>query len=186
MRKRLGKMQAERDDANHEKYSCKGYFPIAVVVRHDDLRLHGHTLAGHGLPNIHLGVIHNGIRDPGFIGQADGRVPFGLVVVFPHLVVQRFSAGADTLADDVAELEVLLIDDTLRPVDDRHLDCVILTADVTGYKLQLDPQVIIQFCQHGFPDEFGILEHVLVIKHLAHFFFKEVHCYFSLPPIRMV
>ena len=57
--------------------------------------LHGHTLAGHGLPHIHLGVIHNGIRDPGFIGQADGSVPFGLVVVLPHMVVQRLSAGAD-------------------------------------------------------------------------------------------
>ena len=121
MRKRLGKMQAERDDANHEKYSCKGYFPIAVVVRHDDLRLHGHTLAGHGLPHIHLDVIHNCISNPCLVGQANGRVPFGLVVVFPHMVVQRLSAGADAFADDVAELEVLLVHHTLGPVDNGHL-----------------------------------------------------------------
>lgn len=93
---------------------------------------------------IHLSVIHHGVCDPGLVGQADGRVPFGLVVL-PHIVVQRFSARADALADDVAELEVLLIDHTLRPVDDGHLYGVILTTDVAGDELQLDPQVIIEF-----------------------------------------
>ena len=96
-------------------------------------------MAGHGLPYIHLGVIHNGISDPGFIGQADGSVPFGLVVVLPHMVVQRLSAGADAFADDIAELEVLLVHHTPGPVDDGHLHGVVLTADVTGDELQLDP-----------------------------------------------
>ena len=106
---------------------------------HGDLRLHGHTLAGHGLPHIHLGIVHNRISDPRLIGQADGRVPFGLIVVLPHMVVQRLSAGADAFADDVAELEVLLVHHTLGPVDDGHLYGVVLTADVTGDELQLDP-----------------------------------------------
>ena len=30
-------------------------------------------------------LIPKGISDPGFIGQADGSVPFGLVVVIKHL-----------------------------------------------------------------------------------------------------
>ncbi len=42
-------------------------------------------------------------------------------------------------------------------------------------ELELDPQVIIQLCQHCLSDEFGIMEDVIVLKHLAHFFFKEVH-----------
>ena len=142
-------MQAERDDANQEKYSCEGYFPIAVVVRHDNLRLHGHTLAGHGLPHIHFCVIHNSISDPGFVGQADGGVPFGLVVVLPHMVVQRLSAGADAFADDVAELEVLLVHHTLGPVDDGHLHGVVLTADMACNELEFDPQMVTASC--GFP-----------------------------------
>lgn len=148
-----------------------------IALRSGTILLHGGT--GHRLVQVHGGIVQHGVSDACLVGPADGRVPFGLVIVLPHMVIQRLSAGADAFADDIAELEVLLVHHTLGPVDDGHLYGVVLTADMACNELELDPQIFIQFRQHGFADELGIVEDVVVIKHLAHFFFKEVH-YFLL------
>lgn len=134
-------------------------------------------MSGHRLILIHGGIVQHDVSDAGLVGQTDGRIPFRLVVL-PHMVVQRIPTGVDVFADDIAELEVLLVHHTVRSVDDAHLDGVELAADMAGDELELAPEVIIQLCQHGLAHELGIVENIAVAKHLAQFFLKEVHCYF--------
>lgn len=88
------------------------------------------------------------------------------------MVVQCFSAKPDVLAEDIAELEVLLVHHTLGAVDDGQLYRIILTADVAGDELELHPQVIIQLCQNSFTDELWILQNAAASEHLPHSFFK--------------
>lgn len=58
---------------------------------------------------------------------------------------------------------------------DAPLDVKLSVLERLYHEEEYSVRILIQFCQHGFADELGIVEDVVVIKHLAHFLFKEVH-----------
>ena len=79
------------------------------------------------------------------------------------------------LADDVCESEDLLVHHPIGSVDDGQLDGVIVVRVASAGKLQLYPQILVQFGQAGSPKVMNILEYRAAAEEIAQFLFIKVH-----------
>ena len=110
-------------------------------------------------------------------------VGFWLVVVLPHMVIQRLPARAEALADDIAEFEVLLVHHAVSTVDNTGTNGCIVPCCPGCHKLQFHPKVFIKPGKTSPARILDILQFLAFSKQIPQGFFIDIHLLQDVPDV---